>query len=84
MGPNISFFWHFLNFGSLVFLKLCPLFFYQIFIFSPHDSPSKTMKSVLFHLKSSFRSLDIQIFVIFPFPFHTFHIQKDEWKWNDL
>ena len=40
-----------------------PAIFYQIFIFSPNDSPSKTMKNVfLFHLKSSFRSRDIQIF----------------------
>ena len=43
--------------------------FYQIFIFSPNDSPLKTMNNVfLFHLKSSFRFRDIQIFVIFPFP----------------
>ena len=47
-------------------LKLLYAIFYQIFIFSPNDSPSKTTKSVfLFHLKSSFRSRDTQIFVIF-------------------
>ena len=34
------------------------------FYFSPNDSSSKIMKNVfLFHLKSSFRSRDIQIFV---------------------
>ena len=33
------------------------------FYFSPNDSPSKTMKHFLFHLKSSFHSRDIQIFV---------------------
>ena len=31
----------------------------------------------LFHLKSSFRSRDIQFFVIFPLPFHSFRIQKE-------
>ena len=36
--------------------KLLSTIFYQIFIFSPNDSPSKTMKNVfLFHLKNSFR-----------------------------
>ena len=47
-------------------LKLVSAIFYQIFISSPNDSPSKTEKCFLFHLKSSFRSRDIQIFVIFP------------------
>ena len=47
------------------------------FVFSPNDSPSKTMKKILkekaikkvflFHLKSSFRSQDIEIFVVLPF-----------------
>ena len=50
-------------------LKLVFAIFYQIFIFSPNDGPSKTEKCFLFHLKSSFRSQDIQIFVIFPLPF---------------
>ena len=66
-------------------LKLVSAIFYQIFILSPNNSPSKTVQNVfLFHLKSSFRSLDIQIFVIFPLPFHTFQIQKNKWKWNNL
>ena len=43
--------------------KACDRYFYQILIYSPNDSPSKTMKKLfLFHLKSSFRSRDIQIF----------------------
>ena len=50
-------------------LKLVSTIFYQIFIFSPNYSSSKTMKCFLFHLKSSFRSQDIQIFVIFLFLF---------------
>ena len=50
-------------------LKLLSTICYQIFVFSPDDSSSKTEKCFLFHLKSSFRSQDIQIFVIFCFPF---------------
>ena len=50
-------------------LKLVSAIFYQIFIFSSNDRPSKTMKNVfLFHLKSCLRSQDIQIFVIFSLP----------------
>ena len=50
-------------------LKLASAIFYQIFIFSSNDSPSKTLKKcILIHLKTSFRSRDTQIFVIF-FPF---------------
>ena len=36
------------------------------------------MKNVLFHLKSSFRSQDIQFLGIFSRPFQTFQIQKDK------
>ena len=57
-------------------LKLLSAIFYQIFIFSSNGSPLKTMKNVLFHVKNSFRSRDIQIFVIFSLPFNTFQIQK--------
>ena len=48
-------------------LKLVSAIFYQIFIFSPKESPSNYKKCFLFHRKSSFRSQDIQIFVFFPF-----------------
>ena len=47
-------------------------------IFSLNDSPSKTMKNVLFHQKSSVHSQDIQVFVIFSLPFYTFQIQKNK------
>ena len=47
------------------YLKFVSALFYQIFISLPNDSPSKPMKSFLFHMKSSFCSRDIQIFVIF-------------------
>ena len=59
-------------------------YFFEIFIFSPNDSPSKIRIFFLSHQKSSFRSRDIQIFVIFSLPFHNFQIQKDKWKWNNL
>ena len=58
---------------------MCPVFFYQIFIFSPNDSPLKTMKNVFFfHLKSSFCSQDIEIFVIFYLPFLHFPDSKGQ------
>ena len=41
------------------------------------------MKNILFHLKRTFRSQDIQIFVIFSLPFQTFQIQKGKRKWNN-
>ena len=45
-------------------IKACARYFSSNFYFSPNDSPSKTMKNIfLFHLKSSFHSRDIQIFV---------------------
>ena len=59
--------------------KACVRYFLTSFYFSSNDSPSKTMKDV-FHLKSSFRSRDIQV-LVFPssplflflwFPFHCF------------
>ena len=43
--------------------KACVRYFLSNFYFSPNHSPSKTMKNVLFYLKSSFGSQDIQIFV---------------------
>ena len=42
------------------YTAVCPLFF----IFAPNHSPSKTEKCFSFHLKSSFHSHGIQIFVI--------------------
>ena len=72
------------SFQIITLLKLVSAIFYEIFNFSPNDSPLKTEKCFLFHLKSSFRSPDIQIFVIFSFPFYAFQIQKDKWKWDNL
>ena len=63
-----------------LFFKACVRYFLSNFIFSPNDSPLKTEKYFLFHLKSSFRSRDIQIFLIFSLSLHNFQIQKDKWK----
>ena len=56
-------------------LSLCPLFFIKFLFFYQMIALKKL---------SSFRSRDIQIFVIFSLSFHTFQIQKDKWKWNNL
>ena len=43
------------------------------------------MKNVfLFHLKNFFLPQDIQVFVVVFLVYHTFQIQKDKWKWNNL
>ena len=42
--------------------KACARYFLSFFIFLPNDSPSKTEKCFLFHLKNSFCSRDIEIF----------------------
>ena len=72
--------------GQLIcLLKLVSAIFFEIFIFSSNDNPSKNYeKCFLFHLKSPFRSGDIQIFVIFSLLFQTFQIQKGKRKWNNL
>ena len=46
----------------MLICKGCVRNFLSSFYFSPNDRTSKTMKNVLFHLKSSFRSRGIQIF----------------------
>ena len=50
-------------------LKLVSTIFYQIFIFHQMMALQKLKKKIfLFHLKSSFHSQDIQIFVFLPSP----------------
>ena len=57
-------------------LNLVSGIFYKIFIFLTKWYAFKNYeKYFLFHLKSSFRSQDIRIFLIFPF-LSTFQIQK--------
>ena len=53
---------------TAVFVKAVSTIFLRNFWFSPNDSPSKNMRCFLYHLKSSFRSRDIQIFFISSFP----------------
>ena len=66
-------------------LRACVCYFLSNFYFFTKRQPFKNHeKCCLFRLKSSFHSQDNQIFVIFSLPFHTFQIQKDEWKWNNL
>ena len=72
------------GFSSEPVFKPCVCYFLSNFYFLPNDSPSKAEKCFLFHLKSSFCSQDFQIFVILSLPFHTFQIQKNKWKWNNL
>ena len=50
-------------------LKLVSTIFYQIFLFTKWEPFKKYEKCFLFHLKSSFCSWDIQIFVFSPTPY---------------
>ena len=61
--------------------KLVSAIFYQIFIFSADDSPSKTIKNAYFIEKALFVLENIEIFVIFTLPFHTFHTIYDVMNW---
>ena len=45
--------------------KACVRYFYQIFIFSPNDSPSKTMKNAFYFIKKALFSLEIIKFFYF-------------------
>ena len=66
-------------------VKASVRYFVSNFYFLTKWKPFKNYeKCFLSHLKSSFGSRDIQFFVIFSLPFHTFQIQKDKWKWNNL
>ena len=63
-------------------LKACVRYFLSNFyFFTKWQTLNKYEKSFLFHLKSSFRSQDI--FVFLPF-LSTFQNQKVKWKWNNL
>ena len=66
------------------YLELMSAIFHQIFIFSPNDSPSKTMKCFFISSKKLFLFLKYSNFCKFFLSFPHFQIQKDKWKWNDL
>ena len=76
--------WNFVN-DNLHF-KACVRYSYQIFIFLPNDSLSKTVKNVFYFIKKPLFVLEIfsSFFSNFSLPFQTFQIQKDKWKWNIL
>ena len=63
--------------GGYISLKLVSAIFYQISIFPPNDSPSKTVKMFFISSKKLFSFSTYLIFCIFPLPFHFFQIQKD-------
>ena len=66
------------NAGNLI--KACVCYFLSSFYFFIKWQAFKNYeKCFLFHLKSSFHSQVIPIFVIFCLPFHTFQIQNDKW-----
>ena len=69
---------------TVFYLKLVSAVFYDFFFFHQMIALQKLRKMFLISSKSSFRSPDIQIFVIFSVPFHTFQIQKDKWKETNL
>ena len=68
-----------------VIFKACVCYFLWNYYFFIKWLPFKNYKTCfLFHLRRSFRSQDIQIFVIFSLPFQTFQIEKGKRKWNNL
>ena len=70
---------------SIISIKACVCYFLSNFYFFIKLQPFKNYeKCFLFHQKSSFCSRDIQFFVIFCLPFHTFQLEKDKWKWNNF
>ena len=92
---GIQIFYQILNYClQILFLvfrefKACIHYSLSNFYFSPNDSPSKTEKCFLFHLKSSFRSRDIRIFVFSSSPlfspvshcFRGWFIKKSQSLW---
>ena len=51
------------------FFKACVRYFFGNFYFSPNNSPLRTTKKMLFDLKSSFHSREIQICVFLSSPY---------------
>ena len=61
----------------LVHWNFCQLFFYQFFIFSPNDSPSKTMKSIFYFIEKALFVFKIFKFLwLFPFVFTLFWYKR--------
>ena len=87
----LFFMWKLFNF-VLIWSYLCCVrmdsvikaFLSNFYFFTKRRPFKNCEKCFLFHLKSFFRSRDIQIFVIFPLLFYTLQIQKNKCKWNNL
>ena len=79
---------HFTFFFFLFFLysfQAYVCYFFQIFIFSSNDSPSKIIKNIFYFMGKALFVLKIfKYFVIFSLLFHNFQIQKHKWKWKKL
>ena len=71
---------HLIYLVSLMNDKACVRYFLSNFYFFTKLWPFKSYNFFLFHRKSSFRSQDVQIFVIFFLPFHTFPNSKGQIK----
>ena len=54
-----------LNLKHLVLIKACVRYFYQIFIFSPNDNPSKSIKDAFYFIKKALFVLKIIKFLYF-------------------
>ena len=70
---------HFLDFKACVCYFFSNLYFFTKWFFTIFYQ-----KCFFFPLKSLFRSPDSHTSVIFSLLFHTFQIQKDKWKCNNL
>ena len=66
------------------FLSLCPLFFVKFLFFHQTIALQKLWKMFFISSKTPFVLQIFKLFVIFSLPFHTFQIQNDKWKWNNL
>ena len=72
-----------LNLSNKINLKLVSAISYEIFIFSPNDSPQK-LKNIFISSKKLFSFSRYSNVCNFSLPFHIFQIQKNKWKWNNL
>ena len=67
----------------LLFYSLWPPFFIKFYFFHQMIALQKLWKMFI-SSKKLFLFSSTQIFAIFPLLFHTFQIQKNKWRWNNL
>ena len=65
------------------YFKACVAIFIRFLFTHQMIALQKPFKMFFISSKKLFRSQDIEIF-IFSLPIHTFQIQKNKWKWNNL